>query len=261
VQTPFACIVTTNYDSLLEDAYARWGARGIPRAPTGRDLAKLGTLLLDGAFFILKAHGDLGDAASIVLTAEDYRRIIHANPAFQAVLSSLLLTHAVLFVGYSLSDPNFRLLLDGQLTTFGEDVPGRYALMSGVGEIERDVLWRTARLRVFSYEEDRHERVGEFLGGLSARCATHAAGDGDGRHRVHAPPGDQATGETLGMPPPLDVASLSLEMHYGTLELTWRPTVLGEAPVTRSLTRLGDWHALRAALGRALDGVNATLDD
>ncbi|HEY0972276.1 MAG TPA: SIR2 family protein [Gemmatimonadales bacterium] len=260
VETPFACIVTTNYDSLLEDGYARWGARGIPRAPTGRDLAKLGTLLLDGAFFILKAHGDLGDAESIVLTAEDYRRIIHANPAFQAVLSSLLLTHAVLFVGYSLNDPNFRLLLDGQLTTFGEDVPGRYALMSGVGEVERDVLWRTARLRVFSYEENRHECVGEFLADLASRCQTPLTTTASWRvphaSRSHA----QAAGASLGAPPPLDLASLKLEMHHGSLELTWQPSTCDGAAPSRSLATLADWGALREGMGRAL-GAGATLAD
>ena len=174
VETPYACVVTTNFDTLLEDAYASWGTHGLPKAPTSAELARLGTLLHDGGFFILKAHGSIDDDASMVFTAEDYRRIIHANPAFQSIFSALLLTRAVLFVGYSLSDPNFRLLLDSQLTTFGEEVPGRYAVMAGVGEAERDILWRTARIRVFSYEEGQHQRVGEFLDALRVASGEEA---------------------------------------------------------------------------------------
>src|SRR5262249_14785464 len=42
-------------------------------------------------------------------------------------------------------------------------VPERYALMTGVGKVERDVLWRTARIRVLPYDEGKHEQVLEFL--------------------------------------------------------------------------------------------------
>lgn len=163
VETPYACIVTTNFDTLLEDAFAKWSDFGIPKAPTGMELAQHGTLLLDGAFFILKAHGTIHDDDSMVFTSEDYRRITHANPAFQAVMSSLLLTHAVLFVGYSLSDPNFRLLMDSQLTTFGSDAPPRYALMENVGESERAILRRTAGIEVISFAKGAYGEVAGLL--------------------------------------------------------------------------------------------------
>jgi SIR2-like domain len=82
VETPYAAIVTTNFDTLLEDAYAPWSDEGVPKVPTGAQLGRHGTLLLDRAFFILKAHGTIHDEESLVFTSEDYRRITHANPAF-----------------------------------------------------------------------------------------------------------------------------------------------------------------------------------
>ena len=163
VQTPYACIVTTNFDTLLEDAYARWSDVGIPKAPTGMELAQHGTLLLDGAFFILKAHGSVDDEASMVFTSEDYRRITHSNPAFQAVMGALLLTNAVLFVGYSLGDPNFRLLIDSQLSTFGSDAPPRYALMEDVGTTERAILRRTTGIEVISFSKGAYREVEGLL--------------------------------------------------------------------------------------------------
>ena len=80
-----------------------------------------------------------------------------------AIFSAILLTKAVLFVGYSLNDPDFRLLLDRQLTVFRGNIPERYALMAGIGKVERDVLWRTARIRVLPYDDGKHEQVLEFL--------------------------------------------------------------------------------------------------
>lgn len=172
---PFAGWVTTNYDKLLERAYAEVRG-GWPKTLTHADADALGMVLFDRVPFILKAHGDIDRPDSIVLTTRDYREIIHGNPAFNATFSAILQTHAVLFVGYSLSDPDFRLLLDRQLTAFRTFVPDRYAIMQGVGEVEREVLWRTARIKVLTYEGD-HAWLLEFLRTLSAAVGTVAQPD------------------------------------------------------------------------------------
>ena len=181
VQMPFSAIVTTNYDKLLERSFASTGS--LPKTPTHSDVDALGPLLFDGSFFILKAHGDIDRPDGMVLTTRDYQEIIHANPAFNSIFSAILLTKAILFVGYSLSDPDFRLLLDRQLTIFKGNVPERFALMCGVGKVERDVLWRSARIRVLNYDDGKHEQVLEFLRALldevrqatAARAAASAA--------------------------------------------------------------------------------------
>ena len=171
-QIPFSAIVTTNYDKLLERAFA--AVSSWPKTPTNSDVETLGPLLFDGGFFILKAHGDIDHEDTIVFTSRDYQKIIHANPAFNAVFSALLLTKAILFVGYSLGDPDFRLLLDQQLTHFGGHVPDRYALMSGVGKVERDVLWRSARIRVLPYAEGEHQHVLGFLRSIQQAVGSDA---------------------------------------------------------------------------------------
>jgi hypothetical protein len=159
---PFAAWVTTNYDKLLERAYSE-ELGGYPRVLTHMDTEPLGRLLFDDGKFVLKAHGDIDRHGTVVLTSRDYAEIIHSNPSFNAVFTSLLLTRALLFVGYSLSDPDFRLLLDRQFTAFKGFVPDRFALMCGLGQVEQDVLWRTARIRVLSYPEGQHGEVLNFL--------------------------------------------------------------------------------------------------
>jgi SIR2-like protein/CHAT domain-containing protein len=177
MQLPFAAWITTNYDKLLEQAHFQ--VRGsVPKTLTHLDADTFGTLLFDGAPFILKAHGDVDKPESLIFTTRDYREIIHSNPAFQAVFSAILLTRAVLFVGYSLNDPDFRLLLDRQLTTFKKFVPERYAIMSGVGEVEREVLRRTAQIKVISYPAGQHEQLVEFLRALQAQVTDRTTGSG-----------------------------------------------------------------------------------
>ncbi len=162
MRIPFAAWVTTNYDKLLERAYSEVQG-GFPRVLTHMDTEPLGRLLFDSGKFVLKAHGDIDRHGTVVLTSRDYAEIIHANPSFNAVFSSLLLTRALLFVGYSLSDPDFRLLMDRQFTAFKGFVPDRFALMGGMGQVEQDVLWRTARIRVLPYPEGHHGEVLNFL--------------------------------------------------------------------------------------------------
>lgn len=256
VRTPFSCVVTTNFDNLLEDAYTQADSRGVPKAPTGAELAQQGTLLFDGAFFILKAHGDLHDESSIIFTSDDYRRVIHSNPAFQSMLTGILLRHAVLFVGYSLSDPNFRLLLDNQLTIFNEQVPPRYALMEGVGEAERQILWRTAKLRVFSYKKGKHEVVGRFLHTLADRAGAAS--------KSKAPDGDNSvpTGRTLlRRPVPLRVIDLAINGSGDRIILQLREEEPGTSPrhIWSGGSQWPDWPLLRQTLRGVLSKLDVDL--
>jgi SIR2-like domain/CHAT domain len=168
VRLPFAAWVTTNYDKLLERAYAQERG-GLPKTLTNRDTEALGRLLFDGAPFILKAHGDLDKPDSLVFTSRDYRDLIHGNAAFSAAFAAILVTHSVLFVGYSLADPDFNLLMDRQLLTFRGFVPERYALMSGLGEVEKEYLWRVCQIRVIPYPEGKHDFVPRFFQALADR--------------------------------------------------------------------------------------------
>jgi hypothetical protein len=165
---PFVAIVTTNYDRLIEESYIKVNGH-LPKTVTHRDLR--GTILFDKKFFILKAHGDVDRPDQIVLASSDYRQIIHENPAFNAVMAALLLSNAVLFVGYSLSDPNFRLLLEQQLSIFQDVVPPRYALMPGAGKAESHVLKKNTGIEVLSYPDGAHDKVAEFFRELDRQVA------------------------------------------------------------------------------------------
>lgn len=246
VQTPYAAIVTTNFDTLLEDAYSLWSDEGVPKCPTGAQLGRHGTLLLDRAFFILKAHGTIHDDASLVFTSEDYRKITHANPAFQSMMAAILLSHAVVFVGYSLSDPNFRLLLEGQLSVFGTQAPPRYALMEGVGALETQVLRRTAGIGVISYPRGEHENVASFL-----RVLALAA-------QVKTPP-RAAHVAVLRKRSPLPALRLSIHPRDAMLDVAWFETTTDDLEGVRvplDLRSMGSTTSLPwMELGKVSAGV------
>jgi len=155
-QLPFRAIITTNFDRLIERAYDQ----KIPVA-TQRDAEQLADYIGNSdCLFLLKAHGDIERAETIVLTETDYEQMIYANEAFKRSFITLLMTNAVLFVGYSVTDIDFRLLLGHQAELFRSKGPPRYALMTGLGQIERNSLSRKT-IQVLPY--DNHSEVPEFL--------------------------------------------------------------------------------------------------
>lgn len=73
-----SCFITTNYDRLLEAAVAKYGPHGTPIVVTNRQVSEIADILPSySRRFVFKYHGDVEDAASIVLTRDQYRRIQH----------------------------------------------------------------------------------------------------------------------------------------------------------------------------------------
>jgi len=100
---PFDTIYTTNFDLLLEEAFQRL------KKPLRSIVGELqmpfhGGLLTTS---IVKMHGDLRHEEQIVITAEDYSRYLDNYPVIATHLAAQLITKTALFIGYSLTDPDF----------------------------------------------------------------------------------------------------------------------------------------------------------
>ena len=112
---PVPQAVTTNYDPLLESAYAA-ARRTLRVLPSGRGPggtagthADAGRSDADSAVVVelVKLHGDVSRPEEVVLTRESYVRLTDERTALAGVVQALLLTRHVLFVGFSLLDDTF----------------------------------------------------------------------------------------------------------------------------------------------------------
>ncbi|HPQ72286.1 MAG TPA: SIR2 family protein [bacterium] len=126
-QIPFNCVVTTNYDKLLEVTYARRG--NIPPTYTFYDSPDVISALSHNRFFILKAHGDIDRKDSLVLSEKDYRDIVYRQPGYRAALNTIFITKTVLFLGTSLNDIDVRVVLESVSESFSGKGPQHFAIV------------------------------------------------------------------------------------------------------------------------------------
>lgn len=127
---PFAAALTTNFDRLLESAYTK----ALPSAPkviTFKNKPELMKLLGEEEFYVLKTHGTIDDTETLVLGRKKFSHLISGEHAYKRHLETVLLTKTLFFVGFSLSDPDLKPLMDGLLEDFKGHSRTHYALMDG----------------------------------------------------------------------------------------------------------------------------------
>lgn len=162
-------VITTNYDSLLErtlTALRRDPVKVLKEA----DVARTGET---GTHFVVKFHGDAEQSDDgIVLSRADYENFFEDHPAMTALLEGLLLNQTFLFVGYSLSDPNFRQIYSRIARILKASKRMAYAIQfdADASDLTRKA-WASRKLQIVgvpgnSEERDRHFL--RFLDGLAA---------------------------------------------------------------------------------------------
>lgn len=149
------CFVTTNYDNLIEESLRMWMPDRFFRPPTtNRHLTETAEVVHARAIdFIFKPHGDAADSDSIILTREQYRQLLPQGER-QAALESLkmlLASRPVVYLGFSLRDPDFIYVRDLLANTYKGGVRDHFAIMADVSEAESDYWRRHYGIHLISY--------------------------------------------------------------------------------------------------------------
>lgn len=110
---PFDVVLTTNWDTLLEDGYlaVNGGARRFKAIAREEHLSLIGGKHADGSpssMSLIKIHGDVNNPDKMVITEEDFDSYISKNPLMSTFLANQLIHKTILFIGYSINDPDFR---------------------------------------------------------------------------------------------------------------------------------------------------------
>lgn len=98
-------IITTNYDKLLESSSNELSQQ-YSVIVKDKDL-----LMTTKGKYIIKMHGDINDLENIVFKESDYLNYSENHVVIETFVKSLLTDHILLFLGYSLSDYNIKLII------------------------------------------------------------------------------------------------------------------------------------------------------
>ena len=124
----------------------------------------------------MKFHGDFEDDNSIVLTESDYFERLNFETPLDVKFRSDILGRTVLFVGYSLTDINMRLLLYEmqkmwKQSGYEEDRPPSYMFMTRPDAVQQRVL-RSWGIETITRDVDRVEdALPDLFAGLQAAVA------------------------------------------------------------------------------------------
>ncbi len=114
-------ILTTNYDNLLEQAI---NAGAYPFSVVSKDNQ---FPYSRNVSLLVKIHGDLDDN-DFVLKEDDYLEYANRYPLIEAFVKSIFTSKTVLFVGYSFSDPNLKMILQTARNILGQHYQNAYLL-------------------------------------------------------------------------------------------------------------------------------------
>ncbi|HKO20095.1 MAG TPA: SIR2 family protein [Acidobacteriaceae bacterium] len=168
----FPIIYTTNFDRLIEFAY-KLSRRPYSKVVTVRHMVAADPTTTQ----IIKFHGDFDSDDSLVFTESDYFERLQFESPLDIRLRSDLLGRSVLFIGYSLTDINVRLMLYRLTKMWSLDPkatsrPPSYIFLARPSVVEEHVLRARGITVLSSDEDDPQNALAQFLEELSALVAS-----------------------------------------------------------------------------------------
>lgn len=167
-------VITTNYDEIY-DHYCISG-----HAESGYNICRYYDRfavenIRSRIRLVLKAHGCVSDPTKIVLSRSSYYKAKRDHPGFYDLLDALFLTHTLLFIGASLTDPDIQLVLENVNISVPSEHP-HYALVEKTRhESIKAAIKKTHNVELIEYPRKKHHLAVEAMEDLRDKVIAQRA--------------------------------------------------------------------------------------
>lgn len=153
-------IYTTNYDHLLEEAF-KCHNKPFSTVATIEDMQTLD----ENGLRIMKFHGDIGKEDAVVLSESQYYERMNFQSCLDIQLQADMMKYSILFLGYSMSDINIKLLLylAKKRRTGTENGLKAYIYTATPNEIQREIFKEKDIITISGDKADKKEGTKDFL--------------------------------------------------------------------------------------------------
>ncbi|MGM8061219.1 SIR2 family protein [Vogesella indigofera] len=100
---------------------------------------------------LLKIHGCIDTPDNLIFTRQDYADIRNKHSNFYKAIDALILTHAFIFIGCGMNDPDLQLILENYARTFGAAPPHYITLSEKISNNYESILAKNFNLKVLKY--------------------------------------------------------------------------------------------------------------
>lgn len=180
LQLDLKTIVTTNYDEFLEKNFDHHSGGNAAYDVCKHTSNNFLSAIRSPQRVIAKMHGCITEPDDLVLDRLSYFHARQRNHSFFSVMSALFTTHTVLFLGYSLGDPDLQIILEN-INSASESAHGHYALLP---RMEHRSMVRAIKqsynISCIEYAAGDHTVVPSCLSGLQVAVAANRAARGVG---------------------------------------------------------------------------------
>ena len=163
----FMSYFTTNYDDVFSRHLEKHGKAVAVYRNSQEDLEAVD---IDITPSLVKLHGDFSDPSSVVLTRSDYQHLYISGKreGFQTFLQSHLARDRILFLGYSLNDPEILALQERLAVNFRRQI-APIALLANATEADVETWKRRYNIDVVPYRatESDHSALVSMLTSVS----------------------------------------------------------------------------------------------
>ncbi len=149
--------ITTNYDRLIEKAFDKVHSGQVLRVVNNNQTVEQARIMKYGASqFVFTPHGRAEHSDTIILATEDYRSLRMWSATLET-LRHLLISRPIVYIGFSLQDPDFLFLKDEIAETYQGGEREHFAIMPDVSDLQKR-FWRDQYgINIVSYPTTEHK--------------------------------------------------------------------------------------------------------